>query len=147
MPSTRIRWYSSRRVSELLAQVVVHFNALFCQLGVQHRVTSGIQPPQPVPALVSAFSAATVWQPLLMAEISMPLVTSKQEQICALSGSLSTPMDGLPLEACAGGSARPGFPAAQWRSIPAGAGCRSRWCRPPAPPEQGFVVWLTIRRL
>ncbi|ETJ42123.1 Methanol dehydrogenase regulatory protein, partial [human gut metagenome] len=63
--------------------------------------TSGIQPPQPVPALVSAFSAATVWQPLLMAAIRSPLVTSKQEQICALSGSLSTPIDGLPLPECA----------------------------------------------
>ncbi len=67
-----------------------------------------MQPPQPVPALVSAFSAATVWQPLLTARMMSPLLTSKQEQICALSGSESTPMAGL-LPAWAGRIRPSGF--------------------------------------
>lgn len=93
----------------MFAQIVVDLDALFRQLGVEHLSDQRNAAPQPVPALVSAFSAATVWQPLLIAAIRSPLLTSKQEQICALSGSLSTPMDGLPLPAWAGRISESGF--------------------------------------
>ena len=77
----------------------------------------------------------------------MPLVTSKQEQICALSGSLST--DG---RLAAGGVRREDQRVRVFRQLNgvqhqleqvaevAGVAHQHR-------PEQGFVVWLTIRRL
>ncbi len=40
-----------------------YFDALFRQFRVQYLSDQRDTPPQPVPALVSAFSAATVWQP------------------------------------------------------------------------------------
>ena len=95
--------------SVLIVQATIRFAIAILAEAALSYLGLGTQPPQPVPALVSAFSAATVWQPLLMAEISIPLVTSKQEQICALSGSLSTPIDGLPLPAWAGRISESGF--------------------------------------
>ena len=103
------------RIREVLAQVVVHFDALFRQLGVQHLSYQWNTSATAGTGFGFGFQRGNGMAALLMAEISMPLVTSKQEQICALSGSLSTPMDGLPLERAPGGSARPGFPAARWR--------------------------------
>jgi len=60
-------------------------------------VTSGTQPPQVAPALVQAFISAMVQAPSPTAAWMRPLLTSLQEQICAVSGSASTPRPGLAL--------------------------------------------------
>ncbi len=58
-------------------------------------VTSGTQPPQEVPAPVQDFSAPIEVAPLTTASQSRPFETLLQEQICAVSGSASTPRPGL----------------------------------------------------
>ncbi|MCY1505716.1 hypothetical protein D9M68_399380 [compost metagenome] len=60
-------------------------------------VTSGTQPPQVAPAWVQAFISAGVHTPWPTASQIWPLVTLLHEQICALSGSASTPRPGLAL--------------------------------------------------
>ncbi|MOA01285.1 hypothetical protein D3C78_1206800 [compost metagenome] len=53
--------------------------------------TSAEQPPQPVPALVQAFTAAKSPQPCSTASLISPLLTLWQEQICAVAGKAETP--------------------------------------------------------
>ena len=63
-----------------------------CIAALKRSVTSGRQPPQPVPAFVAAFtcpSAVSSWS--RMAVQIAPLVTLLQEQICAVSGRLAAP--------------------------------------------------------
>src|SRR5262245_13431528 len=70
-------------------------------------VTSGVQPPQVVPALVLVFKAPTVLQPPSMAAHKPPFETLLHEQICALSGSAASALaGGAPEEAAAAGSNR-----------------------------------------
>src|SRR5688572_15811847 len=67
-------------------------------------VTSGVQPPQEVPALVLDFSPPTVVQPASMAEQRLPLDTLLQEQTCAESGSAASALvGGAPAPAAAAG--------------------------------------------
>src|SRR5271156_1169252 len=58
-------------------------------------VTSGTQPPHEVPAQVAVFSAPVLVAPAHTAAQISPLETLLHEQICALSGSASTPSPGL----------------------------------------------------
>src|SRR5215510_1314577 len=74
-------------------------------------VTSGVQPPQVVPAFVLVLSAPTVVQPPSMAAHSPPFETLLHEQICAASGSAASALaGGAPaLAAAAGNSMVSGF--------------------------------------
>ena len=136
------------RISKVFTWVVVNFDTLFRQFRVQYlsdqrNTTAAAR--TAFPAL--AFSAATVWQPLLIAAIRSPLVTSKQEQICALSGSLSTPIDGLPLPECAGESENRVFRQFdsvqhQLQQVAVVAGIAHQYRT-----ERGLLSSLTIRRL
>jgi len=54
-------------------------------------LTSALQPPQPVAALVHCFIAPMSVAPALTAWQISALLTLWQEQICALSGSAATP--------------------------------------------------------
>src|SRR5690606_2401670 len=54
-------------------------------------LTSAEQPPHPVEALVDSLMPPRVVTPACTEQQMAPLVTSKQEQICAVSGSASTP--------------------------------------------------------
>src|SRR5690554_6124954 len=58
-------------------------------------LTSAEQPPHPVEALVDSLMPPRVVTPACTEQQIAPLVTSKQEQICALSGKASTPIIGL----------------------------------------------------
>src|SRR5581483_990234 len=65
-------------------------------------VTSGVQPPHDVPALVHAFSAPMLVLPSPIASQIAPLLTLLHEQICAAAGRRSTPSPGLALPSLAG---------------------------------------------
>lgn len=56
--------------------------------------TKGTQPPQPVPALVHFLSVPRSVKPSAIAVQRSALETLLQEQICAVSGKLSTPNNG-----------------------------------------------------
>src|SRR5688572_17721545 len=54
-------------------------------------VTSALQPPQDVAALVAVLREATVVQPASIAAHKAPLLTLLQEQICAVIGKAAAP--------------------------------------------------------
>src|SRR5687767_3954989 len=54
------------------------------------------QPPQPLEAFVAALIPATEVSPFCTSEQIVPLLTSKHEQICAVSGKAPTPILILP---------------------------------------------------
>src|SRR5690606_12264325 len=58
-------------------------------------LTRAEQPPHPVEALVDSLMPPRVVIPACTEQQIAPFVTSKQEQICAASGSASTPIIGL----------------------------------------------------
>src|SRR5215467_1963867 len=63
-----------------------------CMAALNRSVTSGKQPPQPVPALVAAFTWPTEVRSWAWIAIQIsPLVTLLQEQTCAVSGRLAAP--------------------------------------------------------
>ncbi len=70
-----------------------------------------------------------------------PLVTSKQEQICALSGGLSTPTGFTTARVRRQDPANPGFPAVRWRSVPVAANCRIAGVADQYCAEQSFVIF------
>ena len=68
-------------------------------------MTSGVQPPQVVPALVFVFSAPTVVHPASMAEQMPPLETLLHEHTCAVAGSAASALvGGAPAPAAAAGN-------------------------------------------
>src|SRR5690606_14507627 len=85
-------------------------------------VTNGTQPPQVDPALVQAFRSPIVHTPCPTAAQICPLLTLLQEQICALSGSASTPRPGLALPSLEGRIRNSG---SSGRAIPLSAICSS----------------------
>src|SRR4029453_10626941 len=67
-------------------------------------VTSGVQPPQEVPAFVFVLSAPTVVQPASIAEQMPPFDTLLHEHTCAESGSAASALvGGAPAPAAAAG--------------------------------------------
>src|SRR5687767_14218753 len=104
----RTRWNSCWRVYGKCSHIeVLTLTPRFLSSALSNCVTSGVQPPQVVPALVLVLSAPTVVQPASTAEQMPPLDTLLHEQICALSGSAATPCPaGCALPAAAAGNSR-----------------------------------------
>ena len=108
----RTRWNSCWREYGKCSHIeVLTLTPRFLSSAFRICVTSGVQPPQDVPALVLVFSAPTVVQPASMAEQMPPFETLLQEQICAVAGSAASALvGGAPaLAAAAGNSMLSGF--------------------------------------
>src|SRR5580693_6462214 len=65
---------------------------LLARCALRTCVTSGLQPPQELPARVQVLSWPSVVQPASTAEHSSPLLTPLHEQICAEGGNEATPV-------------------------------------------------------
>src|SRR5262245_55713374 len=102
----RTRWNSCWRVYGKCSHIeVLTLTPRFLSSALRICVTSGVQPPQVVPALVLVFSAPTVVQPPSMAAHRPPFETLLHEQICAVSGSAASALvGGAPAEAAAAGN-------------------------------------------
>src|SRR5688500_6287117 len=100
----RTRWNSCWRVYGKCSHIdVLTLTPRFLSSAFRICVTSGVQPPQVVPALVLVLSAPTVVQPASMAEQMPPFDTLLQEQICAVAGTAAS--------ALVGGAFAPAAPA------------------------------------
>src|SRR3954471_13402948 len=104
----RTRWKSCWRVYGKCSHIeVLTVTPRRLSSALSSCVTSGVQPPQVVPALVFVFSAPTVVQPASMAEHNPPLETLLHEHICAVAGrAASALVGGAPVPAAAAGNSR-----------------------------------------
>src|SRR5687767_614417 len=104
----RTRWNSCWRVYGKCSHIEVFtLTPRFLSSAFSSCVTSGVQPPQEVPALVRVFSAPTVVQPASMAEQMPPLDTLLHEQTWAESGSAASALvGGAPAPAAAAGNSK-----------------------------------------
>src|ERR1044072_5759972 len=102
----RTRWNNCWRVYGKCSHIeVLTLTPRFLSSALSSCVTSGVQPPQVVPALVLVLSAPTVVQPPSMAAQMPPFETLLQEQICAVSGSAASALvGGARAEAAAAGN-------------------------------------------
>src|SRR3954462_620057 len=102
----RTRWNSCWRVYGKCSHIeVLTLTPRFLSSAFSSCVSSGVQPPQVVPALVLVLSAPTVEQPPSIAAQMPPFETLLQEQICALSGSAASALvGGAPATAAAAGN-------------------------------------------
>src|SRR6185436_815769 len=109
----RTRWNNCWRVYGKCSHIeVLTVTPRFLSSAFSSCVTSGVQPPQVVPALVLVFNPPTVVQPAEMAEQMPPFETLLHEQICAVSGNALTPCPAAgaaPAAAPAGNSMVSGF--------------------------------------
>src|SRR3954471_9251088 len=102
----RTRWNNCCRVYGKCSHIeVLTLTPRFLSSAFSSCVSSGVQPPQVVPALVLVLSAPTVEPPPSIAEQMPPFETLLQEQICALSGSAASALvGGAPAPAAAAGN-------------------------------------------
>src|SRR4029079_19082261 len=102
----RTRWYSCWRVYGKGSHIeVLTVTPRFLSSALRIWVTSGVQPPQVVPAFVLVFSAPTVVQPVSMAPQMAPFVTLLHEQTQAVAGSAASALvGGAPAPAAAAGN-------------------------------------------
>src|SRR5687768_2772295 len=102
----RTRWNNCWRVYGKCSHIdVLTFTPRFLSSALRICVTSGVQPPQVVPALVLVLSAPTVVHPASIAEQRPPFETLLQEQTWAESGSpASALVGGAPAPAAATGN-------------------------------------------
>jgi hypothetical protein len=104
----RTRWNNCWRVYGKCSHIdVLTLTPRFLSSAFNNCVTSGVQPPQVVPALVFVFNAPTVAQPASIAVHKPPFDTLLQEQTCAVEGSASNVLvGGAPALAAAAGNNR-----------------------------------------
>src|SRR6187551_3690067 len=102
----RTRWNSCWRVYGKCSHIeVLTLTPRFLSSALSSCVTSGVQPPQVVPALVLVLSAPTVVQPPSMAEQIPPFDTLLHEHTCAVAGSAASALvGGAPALAAAAGN-------------------------------------------
>src|SRR6187431_2077285 len=102
----RTRWNNCWRVYGKCSHIdVLTLTPRFFSSALRIWVTSGVQPPQVVPAFVLVFSAPTVVQPASMAEQMPPFDTLLHEQTQAVAGSAASALvGGAPAPAAAAGN-------------------------------------------
>src|SRR5689334_22227005 len=108
----RTRWNSCWRVYGKCSHIdTFTLTPRFLSSALSSWVTSGVQPPQDVPAFVFVLSAPTVVQPASMAEQMPPFDTLLHEHTCAESGSAASALvwGAPPPAAAAGKSMLSGF--------------------------------------